>query len=318
MTSLALEEFARYARTIRDDSFPRLPIPGGPEPPRTLKRTYLDTLQLMALRLDRRERARGQVLLGALDLLMGPGDELRGAFASWRSIPGIEALDDGQIESVVRLINDTFLDDVGIRWTAHGLKRTFSFWSPDEKVGYLRFCNEVLALLQRRFGRACLAYGAVLGLVREDGHLNPIDDDVDMLVALPARTCPNFETGLQIVAVALAEAGYRTDRGEGMLTHHWVFGPEGSYADVFVGIIEGETVASFPGPRRGLRVADMFPPLMADIEGVTCPVPRDPETYVERVYGPSWRVPQIVYSHRGARWSEFADLGGPPVPPPGP
>ena len=68
----------------------------------------------------------------------------------------------------------------------------------------------------------------------------------------------------------------------------------------------------YPGARGGLTRAIVFPPGSADLLGVTCAIPAQPEVYLERLYGEGWRVPDPYFSHA---WNvaAYADIRGAPV-----
>lgn len=66
-------------------------------------------------------------------------------------------------------------------WSSHGIKRTFRFWSEQEKQDYVGFSVDVVRCLQELNENASLGFGTVLGLVR-DHDLIPHDDDADVIV----------------------------------------------------------------------------------------------------------------------------------------
>ena len=94
--------------------------------------------------------------------------------------------------------------------------------------------------------------------------------------------------------------------------HRHVRRPGRKRVDVFVGLFEGEAVSWYPGARGGLTRAIVFPPGSADLLGVTCAIPAQPEVYLERLYGEGWRVPDPYFSHA---WNvaAYADIRGAPV-----
>ena len=82
--------------------------------------------------------------------------------------------------------------------------------------------------------------------------------------------------------------------------------------DVFVGIFEDDSISWYPGTRGGLTRAIVFPPRSADLLGVPCWIPAQPEAYLERLYGEGWRVPDPYFRHV---WdiSAYADITGTPA-----
>jgi hypothetical protein len=53
----------------------------------------------------------------------------------------------------------------------------------------------------------------------------------------------------------------------------------------------------------------MFPTTERPLLDIACPVPHDPELYLERVYGAGWRQPDPGFTHA---WdpAEYQDLRG--------
>jgi hypothetical protein len=94
-------------------------------------------------------------------------------------------------------------------------------------------------------------------------------------------------------------------------THRHVRRPGRKPVDVFVGIFEGDAIAWYPGARGGLTRQIVFPPVAAELLGVRCLIPAQPEVYLERLYGPGWRVPDPYFSHAWDR-SAYADILGTP------
>ena len=89
--------------------------------------------------------------------------------------------------------------------TAHGIRRTFRFWSQSEQEIALDVLEDARAVLAGAGYEAFLGYGALLGLVREGG-LIPHDDDLD-LIAIPSAPGP---PSLAALAATLEAAGFRT------------------------------------------------------------------------------------------------------------
>jgi hypothetical protein len=191
---------------------------------------------------------------------------------------------------------------------AHGMKRTFRYWSLDEKSAYLQAAAELTDLLEKKFQNTALGFGAVLGFQR-DADLIGHDDDIDILVALAHPETPNLPKALDKVAIYLDHHGHKI---EGVFfSHLWVRTPQGHRMDVFVGLIEADGQMSFyPSARRSLRKQDVFPAEHFAFMGSTLPFPACREDYLCKTYGSGWRSPDAQFAHPWDR-SAYQDLDAP-------
>ncbi len=191
---------------------------------------------------------------------------------------------------------------------AHGIKRTFRYWSQAQKQAYLTGAQMLVGVLQPKFPDTCIGFGAVLGLER-DADLIGHDDDIDILVALPVSQAAHLPRALELVGLHLQQNGFSI---EGVFfAHLWVRTPQGERVDVFVGLIEeGETVSFYPSARHGLRYAQVFPAQMATLCGLGLPFPRQREQYLVQTYGVNWRSPDPAFAHPWDRLS-YRDIDGP-------
>jgi hypothetical protein len=190
---------------------------------------------------------------------------------------------------------------------AHGLKRTFRFWTASEKKAYLEGTQALMVSLSGLSAHVCLGFGAVLGWVR-DQDLIAHDDDLDIIAAFDACEVKDLGSALELTRRALEDQGHQV-LGT-FFSHLWVRTPGGHRADVFVGLIEeGGALSFYPSARRSLRLADIAPVAQASLYGVSIPVPADCESYLERTYGQGWRQPDIRFAHPWDRLS-YDDIAG--------
>lgn len=184
------------------------------------------------------------------------------------------------------------LHDRELEWTGHGINRTFRFWSEEKKADYLRFTMKVLDHLDRRYDVA-LGYGSVLSIIRDE-DLIPHDDDLDIIVSVNAADIGTYNDALLGMHDYLEEAGFRV-HGDYVAHRH---ASDGVFiVDVFLGLQEGSYVSWHPGPRNQLLYDDVFPPSEANLFGLDCWIPRDPDRYLEVVYGKDWRTPIAGWTH---------------------
>ncbi len=205
-------------------------------------------------------------------------------------------------------VNEVLLPARGLEWTVHGPQRPFRNWSAEERVDYVRDSAAVTEALQLLTPNTCFGFGSVLAVVR-DRALIPHDDDIDLIVGFEPGEAPTLAAALARIEEHLRGQGYEVTGA--FAAHRHVRRPGRKKTDVFVGLFEGETVSWYPGARGGLTRSIVFPPRTAELLGVPCPIPAQPEVYLERLYGPGWRVPDPHFSHA---WnlSAYADLTGKP------
>ena len=191
---------------------------------------------------------------------------------------------------------------------SHGIKRTFQYWSSDQKHAYLDSTRLMIAVLTAGFKNTCIGFGAVLGLHR-DNELIAHDDDIDVLIALDQSTRLNLPDALDLVEAHLTRHGYKV---EGVFfSHLWVRTPEGHRVDVFIGLIEDNGKLSFyPSARRTLTYDSVFPAKVTAFCGIDLPFPNDPLEYLDRTYGHDWKQPDSQFKHPWDR-SAYLDLDGP-------
>lgn len=201
-------------------------------------------------------------------------------------------------------LSDKVLPRRQLEWTSHGARRSFRFWSVSEKVEYITLAAELAHDLVGLSEDVCFGFGSVLSAVR-NGDLVEHDDDLDLIVGFRPDKAATISEAKRITKKFLEDLGYQVS---GNFFSHWHVRCRGQKIDVFVGVYEeGDCIGWFPGRRRALERAQIFPPRLIDLLGVACPVPRDPERYLEVTYGPSWRSPDPGWKHDWDR-SSYLDI----------
>lgn len=209
-------------------------------------------------------------------------------------------------EQIIRVLNDTFLKDLKHEWTSHKISRSFRYWGEEEKKEYLQTAAKLVSDIQEKVQYSCFGYGSVLSIVR-DNCLIPHDDDLDILVAFPIEEMRNFRAAKGFMAEFLRGAGYDVRTAYKMHAHIKAGFGRKKFVDVFVGLIEGDKVSWYPGPRRELNKDKIFPSAELTLMDVACQVPHDVEHYLEKVYGDDWRTPIARWKHHYSE-SDFEDL----------
>jgi hypothetical protein len=242
-------------------------------------------------------------LLDVLDLTV------RGEYARAHTSFAAHVSDERHRRQFIAALNSGLLPARGLEWTAHGPKRPFRSWSDEEQVDYVRDSAEVVEALRSLTANVCFGFGSVLSVVR-DKALIPHDDDLDVIVGFEPEAATTLGDGLRRIEEHLRPLGFEVTGP--FHAHRHVRHPGRKRVDVFVGIFEGESISWYPGARGGLTRAIVFPPRTADLLGVPCWIPAQPEAYLERVYGEGWRVPDPFFRHT---WniSAYADITGAPA-----
>lgn len=215
-------------------------------------------------------------------------------------------LDRDQVAQLRRLVTDKVVAQRQQEWNIHGIQRSFRFWSEQEQRTYIRFALEVVDALRELNEDVCFGFGSVLSVVR-DQQLIPHDDDLDVIIAFEPEQAANLAQGRELIRRCLVDKGFVVE-GD-FSSYHWVYPPggDGPKLDAFAGIWEGDDIAWYPGKRGSLTREMMFPVVRRPLLGFDCPVPRQPEAYLEQVYGPRWQTPDPHFRHTWRR-SEYADI----------
>lgn len=210
---------------------------------------------------------------------------------SWKA--GVSRKERGDLRD---FLNETVLFAQSLEMTAHGVKKTFRFWTEAEKAAYLRFarlvCDDIANLM---CPNVCIGYGAALAIGRSN-DLIPHDDDLDIVVALPVDKFPTFADGLNHAETALRGKGYKVI-GDYVTHRHLIDRETGFSIDFFIGADEDRYFSSYPGPRKSLHMETVFPAIERELFGVAIPLPRALESYLRQVYGETWETPDPSFSH---------------------
>jgi SAM-dependent methyltransferase len=188
------------------------------------------------------------------------------------------------------------------------LSQTFDTRSPEQVAPLLDAIAEVLDALREAGTDAFLAYGTLLGAVRE-GALIGHDSDADLGYLSPYSHPVDVIRESFALQRRVAELGYETYRYSGFAFRVDVAESDGSKRglDVFGGFIaepvgDGPAMLYLMGEIGAPFRRDWIYPLTtATLEGRTFPVPADPERLLVATYGPGWRVPDPAYHFETAR-----------------
>ncbi len=204
------------------------------------------------------------------------------------------------------IVSDKIVSGRQMEWNIHGIKRSFRFWSDREKQDYLGFAVDVINCMKQLNDNVCFGFGSVFSVVR-DHDLIPHDDDLDVLIGFDPHEATSLSQGLGLLEECLRDGGFVVTGS--FTSYRWVFPPggDGPKLDAFVGLFEGDRISWYPGKRGALTREMMFPASHRPLLGHDCAVPRQPEQYLEQVYGPDWATPNPHFRHTWKR-REYADI----------
>lgn len=190
------------------------------------------------------------------------------------------------------------------------LVKTFATRSQEHVAPLLNAVQEVLDALGKAGVEAFLAYGTLLGAVRE-GRLLGHDSDADLgYVSRHTEPVDVMRESFRLQA-RLAEMGYETQRYSGAAFKVKVAEADGSIRglDVFGGFLRDGMLFLMGEIRTPFRDEWIFPLGRARLEDRSFPVPADPDRLLAATYGKQWRTPDPAF-HFETPASTYRRLNG--------
>lgn len=160
-------------------------------------------------------------------------------------------------------------------------------------VTTMQHATELLAELGKP---AMMAYGTLLGVVRE-GDFLAHDDDVDMLIPLEASTRAEAEPIVAELRSTIAERGWKVARPNNQLNFHITDPSTRLHIDLFPLLVAGEetTLHMEKMKLRPIPTSLVLPAAEMSFKGATMLAPADPEGFLAERYGPTWGTPNPFY-----------------------
>lgn len=139
-----------------------------------------------------------------------------------------------------------------------------------------------------------LAYGTLLGAVREGDFLEH-DDDVDLMYPVEAKTAKQARACADSVCEALASRGFRIWRNESpsALNFHVTDPGSGCHVDIFPILVDGDSITLHMENMK-LRTIPrdlILPPRALTFRQAPFQGPADPEGFLAERYGSGWSIP---------------------------
>ncbi|MGW8566295.1 LicD family protein [Isoptericola sp. NPDC055881] len=166
----------------------------------------------------------------------------------------------------------------------------------EQSDGYIATIEHAAEVLEACGYPTMLAYGTLLGAVRE-GDFLAHDDDVDLMVPLQAADRAEGEPLLADLRRSLQEKGWRVSRPNSYTNFHLHDPQTKLHVDVFPLFVDGATT-SLHMEKMQLRTIDtdiVLPPRTLTFKGHELLVPARPEAFLAERYGDGWSVADPFY-----------------------
>jgi len=183
------------------------------------------------------------------------------------------------------------------------LSRLFTSRSAEHLEPLLDAIGTVVAALEEAGVRPFLAYGTLLGAVRQGGFIGH-DSDADL--GYVSECDHPFDASWESLRLQrrLTRMGFEVSRYSGLAFKVVIRESDGSPRglDVFGGFLREGTLYLMGEVGRRFERAWLEPRSEVTLAGRTFPAPREPERLLEAMYGPGWRVPDPAYKFQTPRW----------------
>lgn len=173
---------------------------------------------------------------------------------------------------------------------------TFAARSRADVEPLLDSIDSVLAAIRTAGIEAFLAYGTLLGAIREQRLLGH-DSDADLAYVSQASTPVDVVRESFRLQRAITDLGMATHRYSGAAFRIDVVEGDGVVRalDVFAGFIDGGRLRLMGEVDAPYEMDWVYPTRDCTLEGRTFPAPARPEPLLEAMYGPSWAVPDPAF-----------------------
>jgi hypothetical protein len=177
--------------------------------------------------------------------------------------------------------------------------KTFETRSDEQVAPLMGAIETVLAALKTAGVDAFLAYGTLLGAVRNGGLIGH-DSDADLgYVSQHEHPIDVMRESFELQR-QLCDLGYPTTRYSGAAFKVDVIESDGSVRglDVFGGFLMAGYLHLMGEIRTPFKREWIFPLATATLEGRSFPVPADADRFLVATYGPHWRTPDPAFKFK--------------------
>lgn len=153
--------------------------------------------------------------------------------------------------------------------------------------------------LARRGEKIFLAYGSLLGAVR-DGALLPHDDDFDVFLPIEAASIEEFRERKQLLYRELAQEGWLVRPVKNYHNGHVSLPEFSSHIDVFAVWIDGNRAWTHMEKMtwRSLPASWFAPGKRTNVNGISIRLLKESEQFLKERYGSTWNTPAKYFEWR--------------------
>jgi hypothetical protein len=185
------------------------------------------------------------------------------------------------------------------------MSRLFTSRSAEHLEPLLDAIGTVIAALEEAGVRPFLAYGTLLGAVRQGDFIGH-DSDADLGYVSDCDHPADAAIESFRIQRRLTGMGFEISRYSGLAFKVTVRESDGSLRglDVFGGFVRAGTLYLMGEVGHPFRREWLEPRSEVTLAGRTFPAPHEPERLLEAMYGPAWRVPDPAYKFKTPRTAQ--------------
>ena len=194
-------------------------------------------------------------------------------------------------EEIQKFISDNILVKRELAFTCYGVRHCFKFWSEQELHDYLAATREAIDVLYDFCDSIFYAYGTLLGFVRERSNFVPHDIDIDIVCVFPSSRYHSLAE-INRELKPFLESRKFTIVTNSQYSYHVKYKGSPRF-DVFPALADARgNITIYPAFKgKYLNTSYLLPTIDMNVDGISCPVPKNPFKFFETVYGNDWKIP---------------------------
>lgn len=194
-------------------------------------------------------------------------------------------------DEIQAFINDNILVKKELAFTCYGVRHCFKFWSEQELHDYLAATREAIDVLYDFCDSIFYAYGTLLGFVRERSNFVPHDIDIDIVCVFPSSRYHSLAEINQELKPFLESRKFKIVTNS-QYSYHVKYKGSPRF-DIFPALADARgNITIYPAFKgKYLNTSYLLPTIDMNVDGISCPIPKNPFKFFETVYGNDWKIP---------------------------